>query len=126
MITRVQKIVIPVDDDDRAKEFWTSTIGFRATRDEPYGKGQRWVEVTPPDGSVVLVLSRRMPGEVKPQVADEHPHSPVFFGCDDIQQTYRALSERGVKFPAPPVQMPFGWWAMFEDPDGIRYALAQY
>ena len=126
MINGVRKIVIPVDDEDRAKEFWTAAVGFQATRDETYGQGQRWLEVTPPDGSLVLVLSRRLPGDIKPQVPDELPHSPVFFGCTDILQTYRALSERGVKFPAPPAQMPFGWWAMFEDRDGVRYALAQY
>ena len=44
-----------------------------------------------PDGSLVLVLSRRLPGDVKPQVPDELPHSPVFFGCKDIQQTCRAI-----------------------------------
>jgi predicted enzyme related to lactoylglutathione lyase len=125
MIEGVRKIVIPVDDEDRAKEFWTAALGFRAVKDEAYGEGQRWLEVSPPGGSVVLVLSRRLPGDVKPQVPDDLPHSPVFFGCDDIQETYRTLSARGVKFPAPPVKMPFGWWAMFEDPDGVRYALTQ-
>ena len=75
MINGVRKIVIPVDDEDRAKEFWTAAVGFQATRDETYGQGQRWLEVTPPDGSLVLVLSRRLPGDIKPQVPDELPHS---------------------------------------------------
>jgi predicted enzyme related to lactoylglutathione lyase len=47
----------------------------------------------------------------------------VFFTCDDIERSHRELSERGVRFPAPPTKMDFGWWALFEDPDGTRYAL---
>jgi predicted enzyme related to lactoylglutathione lyase len=54
------------------------------------------------------------------------PHSPVFFNTANIQETYRVLTERGVKFSAPPTQMPFGWWAMFEDQDGCRHALGQW
>jgi predicted enzyme related to lactoylglutathione lyase len=30
---------------------------------------------------------------------------------------------RGVRFPVAPVQQPFGWWSVFEDPDGNRFAL---
>jgi hypothetical protein len=32
-------------------------------------------------------------------------------------------SERGVDFAAPPARMHFGWWALFRDQDGTRYAL---
>lgn len=46
--------------------------------------------------------------------------------CEDIEQTYAELSERGVGFTAPPVQMHFGWWSMFEDWEGTRFALGQW
>ena len=125
MISRVHKIIVPVSDEARAIEFWTAQVGFDLTRDETYGGGQRWVEVTPPDRSLVLVLSRRHPDDPWREVPRQLPHSPVFFGCEDIQETYRQLAARGVSFPAPPSMMPFGWWAMFEDNEGTRYALAQ-
>jgi predicted enzyme related to lactoylglutathione lyase len=47
----------------------------------------------------------------------------VFFYADDLQQTYNELTARGVEFPLPPVQQPFGWWSLFADPDGNRSAL---
>ena len=53
------------------------------------------------------------------------PHSPVLFTCHDIEQTYQELTGRGVRFPTPPTKMPFGWWSLFEDDDGTRYALEQ-
>jgi hypothetical protein len=36
------------------------------------------------------------------------------------------LAARGVRFPTPPTKAHFGWWAMFEDNDGTRYALGQW
>ena len=74
----------------------------------------------------MLVLSARAADEPRPEVSDELPHSPVFFTCEDIQETYRELVERGVRFPAPPAEMPFGWWSMFEDSEGTRYARGQW
>jgi lactoylglutathione lyase len=100
-------------------------IGFTVAVDEPYGDQERWIEVVPPDKGVALVLSRRQPGEVRPEVPELLPHSPVLFTCDDLQQTYQELTGRGVSFPTAPTKMPFGWWSLFEDDEGTRYALEQ-
>jgi lactoylglutathione lyase len=125
MIQGVSKVVVSVADQERAKQFWTQRIGFAVTVDEPYGDHGRWIEVVPPDKGVVLVLSPRQPGEQLPEVPEMMPHSPVLFACDDIQQTYQELTSRGVRFPTAPTKMPFGWWSLFEDDDGTRYALEQ-
>jgi predicted enzyme related to lactoylglutathione lyase len=125
MINGVSQVVVPVGDQERAKEFWTSVIGFELRTDAPYGDGGRWIEVAPPEGGPLLVLSTRPAEEPRPEVPEELPHSPVFFTCGDIEQTHRELSERGVHFPTPPTKMDFGWWAQFEDEEGTRYALGQ-
>lgn len=122
MITGVRKIVVPVDDQQKALDFWTDRMGFTVTTDAAYG-AERWIEVTPPDQSVALVLSLRAPDEPRRQVPDQLPHSDVHFTCADIARTYDELSGRGVVFPTPPTRMDFGWWAMFSDCDGTRYAL---
>ena len=80
MITGASKVVLYVDDQDRAKDFWTKTM---------------------------------------------NPHSNLMFHCDDLEETYRELSGRGVEFPQPPVEQPWGWWSMFEETDGTRYALGR-
>lgn len=126
MITGVRKIIVPVDDEQRAKAFWTDSVGFVVTLDEAFGNGQRWIEVSPPDRSIALVLSRRRPDEPRREAPDQLPHSPIFFNCADIEQTHRELTARGVRFAAAPVKMPFGWWSMFEDTEGTRYALGQW
>jgi predicted enzyme related to lactoylglutathione lyase len=125
MISGISKVVVPVDDQERAKEFWTTRLGFELRRDESYGD-ERWIEVGPPGAGPVLVLSPRAADEPKREVPDALPHSPVFFNCPDIEATYREMSERGVAFPVPPQQQHFGWWSLFEDPDGTRYALGRW
>ena len=124
MITAIATAAVYVEDQEKSAAFWTEQVGFTTTRDEAYG-GERWVEVTPPDGSVVLVLSPR-DGHSLPDVPEELPHSPLFFHADDVQATHRELSERGVRFAQPPRELHFGWWALFEDPDGTRYALGEW
>ena len=47
MITGVSKVVVPADDQERAKQFWTRRTGFELRRDESYGD-ERWIEVSPP------------------------------------------------------------------------------
>jgi predicted enzyme related to lactoylglutathione lyase len=124
MIKGVDMVILPVDDQERAREFWHERVGFEVTTDEPYDGG-RWLELTPPDRSVILVLSRRSPDEPGPGASDTRPSSPVFFTCEDIHETYRELCDRGVKFITSPTEMPFGWWSMFENNEGTRYALHQ-
>ena len=125
MITGISKVVVPVNDQEDAKEFWTTRVGFELRRDESYGD-ERWIEVGPPDGGPLLVLSQRAPDEQRPEAPDQLPHSPVFFNCADIEKTYGELRERGVEFPVSPQQQHFGWWSLFEDPEGTRYALGQW
>ena len=125
MISGVSKVVVPVDDQQRAKEFWVDRLGFELQRDESYGD-ERWIEVRPPGQDLVLALTRRAPHEARQELPDQLPHSPVFFNCTDIETTHRELTERGVRFAIPPARQHFGWWSLFEDPDGTRYALGQW
>jgi lactoylglutathione lyase len=125
MVKGVAKVVMSVADAERSKRFWTEHLGFSVLVDQAYGD-QRWLEVAPPNGSPVLILAARSAGEQRTEPPPELPHSPVFFSCDDIEHTHRVLVSRGVRLAAPPVQMSFGWWSMFEDCEGTRYALGQW
>jgi predicted enzyme related to lactoylglutathione lyase len=124
MISGVSKVVLQVGDQDRAKAFWIETMGFELAQDAPYGQ-ERWLEVRSPDG-VNLVLELGSEGADRHADAPEHlPTSNVMFSCEDLPGTYEELAARGVEFPQPPVQQPFGWWSMFNDSEGNRFALEQ-
>jgi lactoylglutathione lyase len=155
MIRGVNQVVLHVEDQEEAKRFWVDMLGFTLAEDSPYGE-ERWLSVVSPDGATKLVLSRRAPGWTPQDVRDGIPHSNVIFYTDDVEGTYRELTDKGVNFPDPsstiqksgrpplatpltsatsgpsacfelcsPTKQFFGWWSMFEDPDGTRYALGQ-
>ena len=126
MISGVSMIVVPVDDQERAKEFWVDRLGFELRRDESYGD-ERWIEVSPRGQELVLTLRKRADheGDGNGEVRDGLPRSPLFFDCADIEKTYAELRARGVEFPTPPDGRNSTWWATFADPDGTRYALAE-
>jgi predicted enzyme related to lactoylglutathione lyase len=120
VVEGVSKIVIEVEDQNRALQFWTDAMGFEPVRDATYGE-ERWLEVRTPDRGLILVLHQREGGP--PSAPDALPTSNVFFYCDDLGRTYGELHSRGVEFPQPPVEQSFGWWSMFHDQEGNRFAL---
>jgi lactoylglutathione lyase len=125
MISGVRKVIVPVADQQAALEFWTTGMGFELVRDDAYGD-ERWIEVRPPDQELLLVLSPRQADEPRRTVPDRLPHSDLFFDCADIESTHAELGARGVKFALPPARQHSGWWALFEDNEGTRYALGQW
>jgi lactoylglutathione lyase len=121
MIGGVTQVVIEVEDQERAKAFWVETLGFELAQDAAYG-AERWLEVRTPDKAVTVVLDlRKGPPPTAP--SPELPTSNVSFYAEDLQRAYQELRARGVAFLQPPVEQPFGWWSLFEDPDGNRFAL---
>jgi predicted enzyme related to lactoylglutathione lyase len=123
MIEGVSQVIVEVEDQDRALRFWTETMGFELAQDAPYDEARRWIEVQTRDKTTNLVLGLRQ--SERPTVPDELPTSNVFFYCDDLPQTYAELRARGVEFPQPPVRHSWGWWSMFQDPEGNRFALGR-
>jgi catechol 2,3-dioxygenase-like lactoylglutathione lyase family enzyme len=55
-IKQVGRVMVPVADQDQAIGFYTGKLGFAVTADVPFGAGERWVEVSPPDGGTALAL----------------------------------------------------------------------
>jgi predicted enzyme related to lactoylglutathione lyase len=120
MISGVRSVGIYVDDQDRAKRFWTESLGFDLLQDTPMGATTRWIEIAPPDRGVILVLFT--PDEQRDRIGS---FSNVIFHCADIIATHATLAERGVQFIEEPVKQFWGWWAMFSDVDGNTYGLGQ-
>ncbi|HLH28769.1 MAG TPA: VOC family protein [Acidimicrobiales bacterium] len=55
-ITKVGRVLVPVKNQDEAIRFYTETLGFALTADVPFGEGDRWVEVSPPEGTAAVAL----------------------------------------------------------------------
>lgn len=57
---RVSTVVVPVTDQDAALTFYVEVLGMQKVNDFTYPTGERWLEVSPAEGSsnLCLVLSR--------------------------------------------------------------------
>ena len=55
-VTQVGRVLVPVRDQDEAIAFYTEKLGFEVVVDAPFGDGDRWVEVGPPQGGTSLAL----------------------------------------------------------------------
>ena len=119
MITHVKFVSIPTRDQDRALEFWTGKAGFTLVTDQPFSDSQRWIELAVGNSPTRFVL-------FTPEGHEERIGS--FFNgslaCDDVEATYRQMSERGVAFDSPPEKQPWGSFATFRDPDGNQFVLS--
>jgi predicted enzyme related to lactoylglutathione lyase len=121
VIEGVRQGIVEVEDQDRALKFWTEIVGFELAQDAPYGEAGRWIEVRTRDKATILVLRPRQ-GDRRTG-PEELPTSNMFFYCDDLQRTYDELRACGVDFPQPPIRQSWGWWSMFQDQEGNRFAL---
>src|ERR1700687_4402062 len=62
-ITQVATVAVPVSDQDRAIEFYVDKLGFEKRLDVPFGDGDRWIEVAPPEAPTTIALVSRRSGE---------------------------------------------------------------
>ncbi len=115
----ISVVSVPVRDQDRAKEFYVDTLGFRAVSDQPVGPDMRWVQVAPPGGeaSVALVtwFETMPPGSCRGLV----------LSVPDAEAAYTELSSKGVTFAAELQDAPWGRFTTFDDPDGNGWVLQQ-
>ena len=120
MLKQVKFVSIPVTDQQRALDFYTKRLGFTVYTDQPFGEGQRWIELKLGRSETMVVLF----------TADEHRSwigKPlnISFACDDVAKTVAELRERGVEFEGEPEKFHWGWHAQFKDPDGNVFALSE-
>lgn len=119
MISHVKFVSIPTANQDRALAFWTERVGFRLLTDQPFDESQRWIELRVGSSDTRVVLFGF--GENGPK-----PGTPFngAFACDNVEQTYQQMVERGVEFLSPPQKEPWGTFASFKDPDGNQFVLS--
>jgi catechol 2,3-dioxygenase-like lactoylglutathione lyase family enzyme len=128
---KLEVIVIPVSDTDRAKEFYAERVGFEVDVDHRDGEF-RVVQLTPPGSGCSISFGPTL-----------NPSEPGTLGglqltVPDIEQAHRELTERGVgvseishfahgeSLPGPdPERRPFNSFVFFADPDGNRWAVQE-
>ena len=122
MDMKLELVLIPVRDVERAKTFYVRQLGFVEDVDVRPGEGVRVVQVTPPGSACSIGMGHGLPA-----YDDLTPGSVkgLHLVVGDIEQARAELLDRGVD--VSPVQDVGGGvkYAGFADPDGNTLTLQE-
>ncbi len=128
---KLEVVVVPVSDVDRAKRFYSEQVGFKVDVDNSFGENFRNVQLTPPGSACSIVIGVGLapgePGSLK----------GLQLVVKDVEAARAQLVERGVEVsPVRHVDTQIGQWVdghggpwnafiFFEDPDGNSWAVQE-
>jgi predicted enzyme related to lactoylglutathione lyase len=123
MLEKIFYSSVLVSDQDRALDFYTNVLGLEQRADNPTPEGPRFLTVGVNGQEFQLVLWPGTPGEGQP-VQGRVPAS-VTIEVSDCREAVETLRSRGVNFETDVLEFPWGYVAIFEDPDGNRLQLRE-
>jgi catechol 2,3-dioxygenase-like lactoylglutathione lyase family enzyme len=119
---------VMVDDQAKAHEFYTGTLGFVVKHDIPLGEF-RWLTVVSPEGhgDVELLLEPSQHPAAKPfrKALYDGGIPAAQFTSTDIRAEHQRLAQRGVVFRQPPTPQGPVTIAVFDDTCGNFIQLVQ-
>lgn len=115
---KIEVVPIPVTDVDRAKAFYVEKVGFNADHDHRVNETLRFVQLTPPGSACSIVLGE---GVVEMAAGQQ---KGVMMVIESADQTLADLRSRGVE-TSEIVEMDWGRFIYFADPDGNTWALQE-
>jgi catechol 2,3-dioxygenase-like lactoylglutathione lyase family enzyme len=131
---KLELVLIPVSDVDRAKAFYTDQLGFALDVDTNPTEGFRVVQMTPPGSACSITIGTGLTDAAPGSYRGTH------LVVTDIEAARAELVERGVDVseirhfdrsagewkPGPdPDRADYGSFADFRDPDGSSWVLQE-
>ncbi|MBR3121634.1 MAG: VOC family protein [Oceanobacillus sp.] len=117
-----------VEDQDKALQFYSETLGFVKKHDVPAGEF-RWITLVSPDdqdGTEIVLEPNNNPIAKDYQNRLFEEGIPVtMFGVEDIHKEYERLLQLGVKFTMKPTKMGDITIAVFDDTCGNLIQIMQ-
>ena len=137
---RLEVVVVPVTDVDRAKRFYGEQLGWRLDADFPISDDYRIVQLTPPGSATSIILGAGVTSAAPGSVEGLH------LVVDDIEAARAELVDRGIavsevfhdatgafhhagtqgRVPGPdPQRRSYGSFVSFDDADGNGWILQE-
>jgi predicted enzyme related to lactoylglutathione lyase len=115
---KLELVIIPVSDIDRAKAFYTGKAGFNADHDHTVSDEIRFVQLTPPGSACSIAIGKG--------ITDAAPGSVVGLQMvvPDIEAAHDELVKRGAEV-SEIQELAWGRFVFFADPDGNKWAVQQ-
>jgi catechol 2,3-dioxygenase-like lactoylglutathione lyase family enzyme len=129
---KLELVLVPVSNVDRAKAFYTEKVGFKLDVDTEPAEGFRIVQMTPPGSACSITVGTGL------ELAEPGSVRGTHLVVSDIEVARAELVGRGVgvseithfeeggRKPGPdPERRDFGSYADFADPDGNTWVLQE-
>jgi predicted enzyme related to lactoylglutathione lyase len=115
---KLELVLVPVSDVDRAKSFYADQVGFHVDTDQSPTEEIRFVQLTPPGSACSIAVGQG--------IVDAEPGSVaglqlVVASADEAR---RELAGRGVEV-GEVQEFPWGRFVFFSDPDGNRWSVQE-
>jgi len=115
---RIELIILPVTDVDRAKAFYVDALGWNADHDQRVSPELRFVQITPPGSACSIAfgegLTDMAPGTMK----------GLQIVVPDADAALEHLRSNGIEAQGVDEQ-PWGRFVSYTDPDGNGWTLQQ-
>jgi catechol 2,3-dioxygenase-like lactoylglutathione lyase family enzyme len=118
MDMKIELIILPISDVDRAKAFYVDGVGFHADFDQTVNDNLRFVQLTPLGSACSIAFGKG--------ITDKSPGSVggLLMVVADADEAHRHLVQRGVAVTDVHDE-PWGRFIEFSDPDGNQWSLQQ-
>ncbi|HEY4453743.1 MAG TPA: glyoxalase superfamily protein [Pseudonocardiaceae bacterium] len=118
MDIKIELVILPVTDVDRARDFYVNQVGFHLDHDHVVSDEIRFVQLTPPGSACSIAFGKGLttakPGSVEGLQAV----------IADADEAHAELVRRGAEV-SEVTEMAWGRFVFFDDPDGNHWALQQ-
>lgn len=124
MITKIGQIMLYVNNQDEAVQFWTEKVGFSVISEEDNGQGMRWIEIAPTkEAETSFVLHNKgLIAEMQPELHLGTPSLMLF--TDKLDELYKDLSDKNITV-GEIMTIPSGRVFNFADNEGNYFAIME-
>ncbi len=124
MFSKVGQIMLYVNNQDEALNFWTKQLGFTVISEEDNGQGMRWIEIAPKkDTETSIILhNKEFVAKMSPGLNLDTP-SLMFFS-ENLEQLHSDLLNKNITV-GEIVNMPSGRVFNFADNEENYFAVME-
>ena len=129
---KLELVIVPVSDVDRAKKFYTEQLGFAEDVDHQAGPEFRVVQLTPPGSACSITIGTGL------TTATPGTYQGLHLVVNDIEAARAELVERGVEVSEPfhfgaqgkqdglgPNRADYETFMSLQDPDGNGWTVQE-
>jgi len=123
MINKIGQIMLYVNNQEEAVDFWTKKVGFSIVAEEN-GPGMRWIEIAPSEDTETSIIlhNKEAIAKMSPELNLSTPS--LMFSTENLDKLYTDLANQGV-IVGEIMEMPTGRVFNFADSEQNYFAVME-